>query len=199
MRILDIEMPQRCDWSEINETMAKYHDNEWGIPLHNDQKLFEFLILDGFQAGLSWNIVLNKRDHFRQAFYDYDLEKITNASSNYVSELLQNSNIIKNRSKIQSVFTNAAEFLKIQGEFGSFDHFIWRFVDWKPIQNSWESIDQIPTTSKLSEQISFDLRKRGFKFIGPTICYAYMQSIGMVNDHLKYCFRNEEIKIKYPK
>ena len=187
-------MQERCDWSEKNEMLVKYHDTEWGMPLHDDQKLFEFLILDGFQAGLSWNMVLKKREYLRLAFFDYDLEKITNSSSDYIDELLQNPNIIKNRSKIQAVFSNATAFLKIQAEFGSFNHYIWRFVDWKPVQNSWETSDQIPATSLLSEQISLDLRKRGFKFVGATICYAYMQSIGIVNDHLKYCFRNEEIR-----
>ena len=174
--------------------MRTYHDTEWGTPLHDDQKLFEALVLDGFQAGLSWSTILNKRDNFRKAFDNFDYKKITKYSSNKINALLSDQSIIRNRLKINAAITNAKAFLAIQKEFGSFDQYIWKFVDNKPIQNNFESFDQMPAKTDLSIEISKDLKKRGFKFIGPTIIYAFMQGVGMVNDHLIKCFRYAELK-----
>ena len=187
-----MEQKKRC-WENITPLMEKYHDYEWGTPLHNDKKLFEFLILDGAQAGLSWNTILNKRENFRKALDDFDYAKISKYSEKKVEELMQNSGIIRNRSKIQSFISNAQAFMKIQQEFGSFDEYLWKFVNGVPIQNNWHSWDEVPAKTPLSEQISKDLKKRGFKFVGPTIIYAFMQAVGMVNDHLVNCFRHAEL------
>lgn len=183
----------RCDWCLVNEKMIKYHDMEWGVPLHNDKKLFEFLILDAFQAGLSWSIILNKRENFREAFDDFDYKKISNYNQNKIDKLLTNSGIIRNKAKIQATISNAIAFQKVQEEFGSFDSYIWQFSDGKIIKNQWYSIKELPVNSEISDKMSKDLIKRGFKFVGSTICYAFMQAIGMVNDHLVTCHRYEEL------
>jgi len=187
---------KRCSWAEMNPLMKEYHDKEWGTPIHDDQLLYEFLILEGVQAGLSWNIILQKRENFRKAFEDFDYNKIANYDEKKVEELLLNKGIIRNRRKIQAIISNAKAFLEIQKVFGSFDVYIWRFIDHKQIQNAWESLEEIPAKTETSETISKDLKKRGFKFVGPTIVYAFMQAIGMVNDHTIDCFRYNELKIK---
>ena len=193
---------KRCswpgDWSEIKTAMMKYHDEEWGIPLHDDRKLFEFLILDAFQAGLSWEIVLNKRENFRKAFDNFDPQKIVNYTQTDFKRLLSNAGIIRNRLKIEATTTNAKAFLKVQEEFVSFDRYIWQFVNYKPIQNRFESLEDIPTKTAESDGMSKDLKKRGFKFVGSTICYAFMQAAGMVNDHTIDCFRYKELLSQTP-
>jgi DNA-3-methyladenine glycosylase I len=171
-----------------------YHDNEWGVAVHDDRSLFEFLILEGAQAGLSWSTILRKREGYRKAFENFDAQKISRYSGNDISRLLVNSEIIRNKLKINATITNARAFLQVQEQFGSFDHYIWQFVHGKPIQNSWEMMIDIPTSTPESEAMSKDLQKRGFKFVGATICYAFMQAVGMVNDHVVDCFRYEELK-----
>jgi DNA-3-methyladenine glycosylase I len=170
--------------------MVPYHDAEWGVPLHNDQKLFEFIVLEGAQAGLSWAIVLRKREGYRKAFADFDVQKVARFDQRKLDRLVKDPGIIRNRLKIASAVTNARAFLKVQDEFGSFDKYIWQFVDGKPIQNRWRSTSQIPARSRESDIMSKDLIARGFKFVGSTICYAHMQATGMVNDHLVDCFRH---------
>ena len=177
--------------------MIKYHDEEWGTPTHDDHSLFELLILEGMQAGLSWSTVLNKRKNFQRAFDNFNYEKIALYRDEKIQDLLQDEGIIRNRLKIQSVITNAKEFIKIRDEFGSFDKFIWSFVDGKPINNSFAHLSEIPSNSPLSDVISKAMKKRGFKFIGTTIIYSYLQAIGIVNDHLTYCFRYNEIIKNY--
>lgn len=173
--------------------MIMYHDTEWGVPLHDDRKLFEFLVLEGFQAGLSWQIVLNKREAFRKAFDGFNPEKIAAYDETKLNELVQNKSIIRNRQKIAACVNNAQQYLKIQNEFGSFDNYIWQFVNFKPIINSFSRIEELPAKTPLSDKISADLKKRGFKFVGSTIVYAHMQATGMVNDHLTGCFRHSEV------
>jgi len=173
--------------------MVAYHDEEWGVPLHDDRKLFEFLVLDAFQAGLSWQIVLKKREGFRQAFNGFDAKRIAQYDDKKIDTLRQDKNIIRNRQKIRATINNARAFLKLQEEFTSFDHFLWGFVDGKTIQNRWETDTQIPTCSPESDALSEDLRRRGFSFVGTTICYAFMQAAGLVNDHLVSCFRYREL------
>jgi DNA-3-methyladenine glycosylase I len=190
-------MCERCNWGTINEIMIKYHDEEWGVPLHNDQKLFEFLVLEGFQAGLSWQIVLNKREAFRRAFDDFNIEKVAKYDEKKLEELVQNKAIIRNKMKIAATVNNAQRFLEVQKEFGSFDKYIWKFVDYKPIVNSFKTIKELPAKTPLSDKISDDLKKRGFKFIGSTVVYAHMQATGMVNDHITSCFRYSEIINSY--
>jgi len=182
-------MRKRCDWPGENKLMIEYHDTEWGMPLHEDRKLFEFLMLDNAQAGLSWQIILNKRENYRKAFNNFDPAKIARYNKRKITSLLNNPGIVRNRLKVQSAVTNARAFLEIQAEFGSFDAFIWQFVNGTPIRNRWKCIKEIPATSPESDTMSKDLKKRGFKFVGSTICYAFMQSIGMINDHLIHCFR----------
>ena len=177
--------------------MIRYHDTEWGVPQHDDKILFEFLILEGMQAGLSWDTILKKRDNFRNAFDNFDYNKITDYKEETIEKLLQNKGIIRNRLKLQSVITNAKTFLAIQNEYGSFDNYIWNFVNHKPIVNTWASLSEIPSNTEISEKISKNLKKKGFKFIGTTIVYAFMQAVGIVNDHTTYCFRYEEIKQMY--
>lgn len=169
--------------------MIAYHDEEWGVPLHDDRKLFEFIVLDSFQAGLSWAIVLNKREGFRDAFNNFQPEVIASYDEQKIQKLIQNPAIIRNKLKIRSTITNAHEFLDIQKEFGSFDKFIWQFTGGKTITNLWKTEAEIPTRSPESDAMSNELKKRGFKFVGTTICYAFMQAAGMVNDHLTGCFR----------
>ena len=186
---------QRCDWLDLaNPLYVKYHDLEWGVPVHDDDKLFAFLILEGAQAGLSWEIILNKRNNYYQAFDNFDPQKVAFYDLHKQAILLSNKGIIRNRLKIKSAVTNAQVFLAIQQEFNSFDNYIWSFVNHKPIQNSFASIMQIPTETEISKKISDDLKQRGMKFVGPTIIYAFMQAIGMVNDHVTNCFRHKQIK-----
>ena len=185
----------RCAWAGIDPRMIAYHDRDWGVPLHDDQKLFEFLCLEGAQAGLSWSTVLNKRIAYGLAFDGFDPNRVACYDEPKIRELLQNKGIIRNKLKVSAFVSNANRFLEIQSEFGSFDSYIWQFVDHRPIQNHWQRIDQIPATSPESLIMSKDMRRRGFKFVGPTICYALMQAIGMVNDHIVDCFRHHEIKI----
>lgn len=182
-------MPRRCAWGSNNPLMIQYHDEEWGVPVHDDRKLFEFLVLDGFQAGVSWSIVLTKRKNFRKAFHNFNPRVVSKYTAKDVRRLLADAGIIRNRLKIESTVNNAKRFLEVQKEFGSFDQYIWRFVGGRPIKNGFKSIRQIPATSKESDAMSLDLKERGFKFVGSTICYAFMQAAGMVNDHTTDCFR----------
>ncbi len=182
-------MKNRCKWPGNDVfLMIKYHDEEWGMPVHDDEKLFEFLVLEGAQAGLSWKTVLYKRENYRKAFDGFDAEKISKYDEQKVEELMQNAGIIRNRLKILSTIQNAKMFIKVQQEFGSFDKYIWQFVDYQTINNKIKTISDIPAKTPEAEKMSKDLLKRGFKFVGPTICYALMQAIGMVNDHEVSCF-----------
>lgn len=187
---------KRCEWANRSELERSYHDHEWGVAIHDDRILFEFLILEGAQAGLSWSTILRKREGYRKAFDNFDAGKISQYSEADVSRLLADSEIIRNRLKIKAAVINARAFLQLQEEFGSFDRYIWQFVDGRPIRNSWEKLADIPTSVPEAEVMSKDLRKRGFKFIGPTICYSFMQAVGMVNDHVVGCFRYEELQHK---
>lgn len=183
----------RCNWCIGSDIESNYHDIEWGVPLHNDHKLFEFMLLDGFQAGLSWKTILNKRDNFRRAFDNFDAELISEYNSDKLNSLMLDSGIVRNKLKIESSVVNAKVFLRTKNEFSTFDEYIWQFTDGKTINNSWTEMHQVPTRSDESDAMSKDLRKRGFKFVGITICYAFMQAAGMVNDHLVHCFRHEEV------
>jgi len=187
---------KRCAWPGTNELMIQYHDKEWSFPLHDDQKLFEFLVLDAFQAGLSWQIVLKKRKGFEKAFHNFNAKKIAQYKEQDVQRLMQDEGIIRNQLKIRSTITNAQKFLETQKEFGSFDKYIWQFTNHKTIHNKWKSIKEIPAKTKESDAMSLDLKKRGFKFVGSTICYAFMQAAGMVNDHTSDCFRWGELTAK---
>lgn len=185
---------KRCAWTGSDPLMVEYHDKEWGVPVHDDNELFEFLILEGAQAGLSWSTILNRREGYRKAFANFDVQKVALFSEEEdLERLAQNPNIIRNRLKIKSTINNARQFIKIQEEFGSFDNYIWQFVNYQPINNRFEQLADIPASTELSTIMSKDLKKRGFSFIGPTICYAFMQAIGIVNDHLIDCFRYSEI------
>jgi DNA-3-methyladenine glycosylase I len=187
--IKDQPMPKnRCQWVNDEVIYQEYHDTEWGIPLRDDDKLFEFLILEGFQAGLSWITVLKKRENFRKAFDNFDARIIAEYSSEKIEELLQDTGIIRNRLKVEGTVINAKLFLKTQAEFGSFEKYIWQFTDGKTINNRWKNIKEVPASTAISDKMSKDLKKRGFKFIGTTICYAFMQATGMVNDHTENCF-----------
>lgn len=186
-----------CSWPKGDHLLIKYHDNEWGSPLHNDKKLFEFLVLEGFQAGLSWLTILKKRENFRKAFDRFDFNKVATYDRQKINSLLENSGIIRNKLKIESTVANAKAFIEVRKEFGTFDTYIWNFTGNKPIHNGFESIKEIPARTELSDFISKDLKKRGFKFVGSTIVYAHMQATGMVNDHIKSCFRYKEIIEKY--
>jgi DNA-3-methyladenine glycosylase I len=179
----------RCEWAGSDILMVTYHDQEWGVPLHDDQKLFEFLILEGMQAGLSWMTILRKRENFRSAFDNFDPQKVAQYDQAKIEELMANAGIIRNRRKIEAAAQNAKAFLEIQGEFGSFDTYIWQFVGGEPLVNTWEQMSEIPAKTEQSQAMSTDLKKRGFNFVGPTICYAHMQATGMVNDHIVDCFR----------
>ena len=184
---------KRCEWPK-NDLAIKYHDQEWGVPLHDDRSLFEFLVLEGAQAGLSWDTILRKRDAYREAFDNFDVESVARYAERKTAQLLQNGGIIRNRLKVASAINNARMYLQVQIEFGSFDEYIWSFVDGKPIVNQWHgSSSQIPATSNVSDTISKDMKKRGFSFVGSTIIYAFMQATGMVNDHLATCFRYHEV------
>jgi DNA-3-methyladenine glycosylase I len=183
-----------CEWPGTNALMQKYHDNEWGVPVHDDQKLFEFLVLDAFQAGLSWQTILNKRENFRKALHNFNANKISKYTQKDINRLLQNEGIIRNKLKIKSTITNAQQFLKLQKENGSFDKYIWQFTNHKTIHNKHKSIKDIPATSPHSDAMSKDLKSKGFRFVGSTICYAFMQAAGMVNDHTLDCYRHRELK-----
>ncbi len=186
-------MKSRCSWSASDPLYIKYHDMEWGVPLHDDRRLFEFLILEGAQAGLSWFTILKKRQNYRKAFDHFDPYKIAGYNTRKVNELLSNEGIVRNKLKINAAIQNAISFLTVQKEFGSFDNYIWRFVGGETIKNKWKVLEEIPAQTPESAAMSADLKKRGFKFVGPTICYAYMQAAGLVNDHVVDCFRYEEI------
>lgn len=181
------KIERRCPWPADDELMIKYHDREWGVPLRNDRKLFEFLILEGFQAGLSWRTVLHKRENFRKAFDNFDYNKVSKYNSKKIKSLMSDAGIIRNKLKIQGAVTNANAFIAVRKEFGTFSKYIWSFVDDKPIKNRFKTLKQLPARTPLSDRISADLKKRGFKFVGSTIVYAHMQATGMVNDHLTYC------------
>lgn len=183
---------KRCAWAK-NDLAVQYHDTEWGVPIHDDKKLFECLILEGAQAGLSWDTILRKRENYREAFDDFDAEKIVRYDDKKCAELLQNEGIVRNRLKINSTIQNAKAFLEIQKNFNSFDEYIWNFVDGKPIINRWKNLSEVPAQTAISDKLSKDLKKRGFNFVGSTIMYAFMQATGMVNDHLIDCFRHQEV------
>ena len=183
----------RCEWVQpVEPAYLAYHDREWGVPVHDNRKQFEFLMLEGAQAGLSWWTVLNKREGYRRAFADFDPAKVARFSAKRVARLLQNPAIIRNRLKVNAAVTNARAFLAVQEECGSFDDYLWQFVDGRPIQNKWRRLAEIPATTAVSDALSKDLKRRGFKFVGSTIMYAHMQAVGMVNDHLVKCFRHQE-------
>ena len=184
-----------CTWPGDDELMKEYHDNEWGTPLHNDRKLFEFLVLDAFQAGLSWKTILHKRRNFEKAFSGFDPVKIAKYSDKKIETLLQDTGIVRNRLKILATVTNAQRFLEVQKEFGSFDKYIWQFTGHKPIVNNWKHTGQVPAKTAESDAMSKDLQKRGFKFVGSTICYAFMQAAGMINDHMVGCPRHKAVQL----
>ena len=184
----------RCAWCGESELYQAYHDQEWGVPLHDERALFEFLILEGAQAGLSWITILKKREAYRIAFDNFDVARVARYDERKIETLLQNSGIVRNRLKVQATVINAQKFLDIQKEFGSFDAYIWHFAGGKPIQNRRESVSEIPSSTEISDAMSKDLKRRGFKFIGSTICYAFMQATGMVNDHTTDCFRYKQLK-----
>ena len=186
----------RCTWCGDDPLYQKYHDEEWGVPVFDDQTLFEFILLEGAQAGLSWITILRKREGYRKAFADFHVEKVAKFTDKRLEKLQLDTSIVRNRLKIQSARTNAQAFIKIQKEFGSFSDYIWGFVDGKPVQNRWKSLDEVPASSTVSDALSKDLKKRGFKFVGSTIIYAHMQATGMVNDHTTDCFRYKTLKKK---
>ncbi len=183
----------RCEWGTTSQLYIDYHDNEWGVPVHDDRTLFEFLILEGAQAGLSWITILKKRQNYRNAFDDFNPRKIARYDSLKIKQLLSNPGIIRNKLKVEAAVQNARAFLNTQKEIGSFDAYIWQFVGGKTRKNKWKTISEIPASSEASEAMSKDLKKRGFKFVGPTICYALMQAVGLVNDHTLDCFRYNEV------
>ena len=185
--------PVRCAWAR-NDLAIRYHDKEWGVPVHNDRKLFEFLILEGAQAGLSWDTILQKRENYREAFDGFDPEQIARYGKRRIATLLKNPGIVRNRLKVASAVSNAKAFITVQEEFGSFDKYIWQFVGGKPRRNAWSSLQQVPPRTEESDAISLELKKRGFKFVGSTICYAFMQAVGLVNDHMTSCFRFPVLK-----
>jgi DNA-3-methyladenine glycosylase I len=199
MRILilgDVKM-QRCPWCEKNELYIDYHDQEWGVPVFDDIKLFEFLVLESAQAGLSWLTILKRRENYRKLYDNFDPVKVASYNNNKIAELVNNPGIIRHKGKIKASITNAKYFIEIQQEFGSFSNYIWGFVKFKPIINNFVDLSEVPAKTSLSKKISEDLKERGFKFVGPTIIYAYLQAIGIVNDHLQSCFRYKEIIKNY--
>jgi len=183
-----------CTWPGNDELMIAYHDQEWGVPLHDDQKIFEFMVLDAFQAGLSWKTILHRREGFRKAFANFDVAKISRFTDRKVEQLLQDPGIIRNRLKVAAAVSNAKLFLEVQKEFGTFDRYIWQFTGGRTKQNKWKYPGEIPATSPESDAMSKDLQRRGFKFVGSTICYAFMQAAGMINDHLTGCPRHREVR-----
>lgn len=184
----------RCGWCVGDPLYEAYHDLEWGVPLKDDDAIFEFLILETFQAGLSWITILRKRENFRKAFDNFDYRKIADYSDNKIETLMQDSGIVRNRLKIKATVSNAHAFMKLQEEFGSFSKYIWGFVNNCPVQNNWKDLKQVPATTSISDALSKDLKKRGFKFVGSTVIYAHMQATGMVNDHITSCFRHSEVE-----
>ena len=184
---------QRCPWARGEQYFA-YHEDEWGVPVHDDCRLFEFLILEGAQAGLSWQTILKKRENYRQAFSQFDPQRVARYGDRERAKLLENAGIVRNRLKIASAIGNAQAFLAVQEEYGTFDRYLWRFVDGKPKQNAWKSLDQVPARTPESDTLSKELKRRGFRFVGTTICYAYMQAVGMVNDHLVSCYRHSQLR-----
>lgn len=189
-------MKNRCDWCEDTfEKYIRYHDEEWGVPAYDDQTQFEFLILESAQAGLSWSTILKKREGYREAFANFDVQQVARFDESKVQQLLENPDIVRNELKIRSAINNAKQFIKVQNEFETFSNYIWSFVGGKPIQNEWISMKEMPATTEISDKLSKDLKRRGFKFVGSTIIYAHMQATGMVNDHLTSCFRHQEVKM----
>jgi DNA-3-methyladenine glycosylase I len=184
----------RCAWAGSDALYQSYHDTEWGVPLHDDQRLFEFLILEGAQAGLSWITILRKRENYRASFDGFDAARIAGYGANKIESLLQNEGIVRNRLKVEAAVINAQRFMEVQDEFGNFAAFIWQFVEGKPKQNAWRSLADIPASTPKSDAMSKELKRRGFKFVGSTICYAFMQATGMVNDHTTDCFRHKELQ-----
>ncbi len=184
----------RCPWARDDPLIINYHDQEWGVPIHEDRLLFEFLILESAQAGLRWTLILKKRENYRDAFDNFELGKIATYDANKIEELMHNSGIVRNRLKIQATVANAKAALEIQKEFRSFNSYIWQFVGDNMIQNHWKTLSDVPSSTSESEEMSKDLKRRGFKFIGPTICYGFMQAVGMVNDHVVDCFRHKELE-----
>lgn len=185
----------RCAWAGGSELYQAYHDEEWGVPLHDERALFEFLLLEGAQAGLSWITILRKREAYRAAFDNFEAARIARYDADKIESLLQNPGIVRNRLKLESAVINAQKFLAVQDEYGSFDAFVWRFVDGVPLQNHWRSPAEVPASTATSDAMSKELKRRGFKFVGTTICYAFMQATGMVNDHTRNCYRYNELKI----
>lgn len=185
----------RCDWCMKDELYIRYHDTEWGVPVHDDQQLFEFLILETMQAGLSWHTVLKKRDSFRQAYSNFNVKEVSQFDSSDIDRLMHDSGVIRNRQKIAASITNARAFMHVQEQFGSFDRYMWEFVDGKPIVNVFAHVRELPSSTKLSDIISKDLKQRGFAFVGSTVVYAHMQATGLVNDHIVSCFRYNEVQI----
>lgn len=192
--ILAKMMRRRCEWAEADPLLLEYHDREWGVPVHDDQTLFEFLILEGAQAGLSWLTILKKREGYREGYEGFEIERVAQYGEKHVRELLSNSGIVRNKRKIESSIQNARAILDLRGEFESFDHYLWRFVGSKPRNNAWQRLEDIPPNTKESSALSKDLKHRGFQFVGTTMCYAFMQAIGMVNDHLIHCVRYGQIQ-----
>lgn len=184
---------KRCDWNTTNPLYLDYHDHEWGVPLHDENKLFEFLVLEGAQAGLSWETILVKRARYRVVFDGFDPNIVASYDEKKILQLLHDAGIIRNRLKINAAILNARALLRVQAEFGSFDSYLWRFVEGKPLQNAWHTIADVPAQTELSKTLSKDLTSRGFSFVGPTICYAFMQAVGMVNDHIVDCFRYRQL------
>ncbi|CAB5079171.1 DNA-3-methyladenine glycosylase (EC [Olavius algarvensis associated proteobacterium Delta 3] len=185
---------QRCPWAWTDPLYIRYHDTEWGVPIHDDRKLFEFLILEGAQAGLSWLTILKKRPEYRRAFDNFDPSKVARYRAAKIERLLSNPGIVRNRLKVAAAVSNAESCLHVQNDFGSFEGFIWQFVDGQPVTNHWSRMEDVPTESASSRAMSRELKRRGFKFVGPTICYAFMQAVGMVNDHLTTCFRYRDVQ-----
>jgi DNA-3-methyladenine glycosylase I len=186
---------KRCAWALASQQYLDYHDREWGVPTHDDRELFEMLILEGVQAGLTWSLILKKRAGYRRAFDDFDANKIARYDDRKVQELLANPEIVRNRLKIQAAIQNARAFLVIQSQYGSFDAFLWQFVDGQPRQNAWQTLQDIPASTRESDAMSKELKRHGFTFVGMTICYAFMQAVGMVNDHIVECFRWQEVQL----
>jgi DNA-3-methyladenine glycosylase I len=191
----EAKMQKRCQWAGSDPLYIEYHDKEWGVPVHDDRKIFEMLVLEGAQAGLNWLTVLRKRENYRKAFDNFDPRKVAKYDSEKFQKLLATEGIIRNKLKIRSAIQNARAFLEVQKEFGSFDAYIWQFVGGRPICNSWKSLSELPAQTAESEAMSNDLKRRGFSFVGPTICYAHMQATGMVNDHVVTCFRYKEVEM----
>jgi DNA-3-methyladenine glycosylase I len=186
-------MGQRCAWAQASDLYVAYHDTEWAVPVHDDRRLFEFLILEGAQAGLSWRTVLERREGYRRAFDGFDPGKIVRYDAARIEQLMANPGIIRNRAKIEAAVTNARAFLEVRERFDSFDRYVWQFVGGKPVQNAWRSADELPASTPQSEAMSRELKRLGFKFVGSTICYAFMQAVGMVNDHVQTCFRWKQV------